>query len=138
LASTHCTERVNKSYGHWALSTRANVSNTTVSRPFIICNVSRRTSVTILRKSVICISFRMYSVSSVTYQLRETVPSLNEFSPRAFSSIHAAPFRPSEFSRTCLLRAAPRRIKIFRIRATIKPGQNYDRQRRHRNHNAAK
>jgi len=47
---------------------RADVSNTTVSRPFIICYVNRRTS----RKSVICISFRMYSVSSVTYQLRET------------------------------------------------------------------
>lgn len=70
-------------------------SRTRASRPFIICNLSRRTSVTILRKFVICISFRMYFVSSATYQLHEVMPSLNEFSPRAFlSSVHAAPFRP--------------------------------------------
>lgn len=39
--------------------------------PFIISSVSRRTSVTILRKSVICISLRMCSMSSAAYQFRE-------------------------------------------------------------------
>lgn len=87
-------------------------SRTRASRPFIICSVSRRTSVTILGKSVICISFRMYFVSSATYQLHEVVPSLNEF----LSFVHAAPFRPPGVSRMFFFVFASgslsRRIKI--------------------------
>lgn len=86
-------------------------SRTRASRQFIICNLSRRTSVTILRKFVICISFRMYIVSSATYQLHEAVPSLNEFSPRAFLPFMRHLSARLEFSgcfSSCLLRAACR------------------------------
>lgn len=107
----------NRGNGGYLFLSRTDIPNAGASRPFIICSVSRRTSVTILRKSVICISFRMYFVSSATYQLHEVVPSLNEFSPRAFLSfVHTAPFRSPGVSRMFFFVFASgslsRRIKI--------------------------